>query len=227
MCSREQLSDNKDGSSECDRHNSPEKSHDYKLEKDKEPSLSHSDDSLTRRLWRKGQHGNYMHSDVRYADERHEKSYRSSFAGRDKGPCHEERSNSAKEDLSRSSDQHGEGRHKHHQGESKKYNERRGHCDSDSSLGHRSTQKVVKRKVDSDVQGSHKKHHSFSESGFEPSSPADRRGGYKERDTGHDSGHSRHPAKHLREKQHDDRWKMDGSDEDRRDEYRYHKRRAH
>ncbi|KAI3468064.1 hypothetical protein Pfo_024727 [Paulownia fortunei] len=223
---REQLSDNEDSSSECYRHNSPEKSHDYRLQSEKERSLSHSDDSLGRRLGRKSQLDKYMHSDVRYVDERHEKSSRPSYAGRDKRPCHAERSNSGKGDLSRSSDRHGEGRHKHHHGESKKYHERREHCDSDSSFGHHSTQKDVKRRVESDVRSSHKKHH--SESGFEPSSPADQRRGYKERDTGHDSRHSRHNAKHLREKQHDDRWQMvNGFDEERRDEYRYHKRRAH
>ncbi|KAK6140720.1 hypothetical protein DH2020_025538 [Rehmannia glutinosa] len=197
------ISDEEDDSPECYRHTSPEKPHDYRLQKEMKPSLSRSDDSLARRSGRKSQHDKFIHSDVRNFDERHEKSTRLSHAGRDK------RSNSGKEEVSRSSDRHNEERHKHHHGESKMYHERKGHYDSDSSFGHHSTQKDAKRRVESDVRGSHKKDHSFPE--------------------GHDSRHSRHTGKHLREKQHDDRWQVvdGGFDEGRRDEYRYHKRRAH
>ncbi|KAL8063134.1 hypothetical protein ABFX02_01G007900 [Erythranthe guttata] len=211
---REQLSDNDGDSPEGYRYNPPEKSHDYKLHKDKEASRSHSDE----RLGRKSQHDKHTH-----ADERHEKSSHPSYGGREKRQSHAERSNSGKEDLSRSSDRHGEGRHnKHYDVEPKKYHEKRGQYDSDSGLGHHSAQKDVKRRVDSDFKGSHRKHRNFSDSGFEPNSPERRRDG------GHDSRHSRHSTKHSRDGHHADRWQTaNGSDEDYRDEYRYRKRRAH
>ncbi|KAL8501860.1 hypothetical protein ACS0TY_021103 [Phlomoides rotata] len=121
---REPLSDNKDSSSDSYRHGGREKSHEYKPRRDKEAGVSHSDDSLARRLGSKGQHDKHMHS-----DERHEK-------GRNKRLYHGERSNSGKEDAGRSPDWHGEGRHKHHHGESRK---------------------------SGDAQGSHKNHHRLLE----------------------------------------------------------------
>ncbi|KAH6826300.1 hypothetical protein C2S53_012261 [Perilla frutescens var. hirtella] len=220
---RDQLSNNKEGSSESYRRRSPPKTHHHKSQKDKERSSSRSDDSLAQRSGRKNQHEKYLHSNV-YADERHEQGHRLSFAGREKRLSHGKRSNSGKEDKSRSSERHGEGRHKRHHGDSEKDNERRGHYDSDSSLGRRSAQRVVKRRVDSDIQDSHRKHHhGRSESGFEPRTPADRRGDFKETA---DAG--RLSSKHSRERHHGDRLQMvNGSNDERRDEYRHQKRRAH
>ncbi|KAL3844282.1 hypothetical protein ACJIZ3_001685 [Penstemon smallii] len=186
---RVRLSGNEDGSPECSRNKSPKHLHDYKSQKHREPSLSYSGDSSIRRS-------------NRYVDERREKGSHSSFAGRDK------RHHTRIEEAPRSSD-----RQKHHHVEPKKYHERRDHYDSDSSLGNHSTGKDVKRRVESDVRGPHRKHHSRSESSFEPSSPVDRRE-HKGRDIGHDCRHSRHSAKHLGDRRHDDR-----------DEYHHHKRK--
>ncbi|XP_051151354.1 E3 ubiquitin ligase PARAQUAT TOLERANCE 3-like [Andrographis paniculata] len=224
---REQLSANNEGSPECGHRNGPEKSVDHKLWKDRESSLSYSGEVFGR----KGQHDKHMHSDDHYVDGRHDKGSHSSFAGKDKRPSHAERSSSGKDDLVRSSDRHSDGRHKqqHYHGEQKKSNEKRGHSGSELSLGHYSTQKEVRRRVESDVRSSHQKHHSFRESGPEARSPTERRGGgHKERDSSHDSRHSRHGLKHGREEQHDDKWRISGGHEDeRRDEHRYHRRRAH
>lgn len=223
---REQLSDNEEDSPVGHWHNSPKKSHYYELEEEKEPSLSHSGDGFGRRLERKSHHEKYLRSDVHHV-ERH-KSPHSSSAGRDKRLSHTERSYSDKEDFHRSSNCHRDGRHKHHHGESKKYPERRGYHDNDSSLGHHSTQKDVKRRAEPDVRGSHKDYHSFTGSGRESSSPNDRKGGCKERHLGHDSRHSRHSGKHVSDKQHAERQEkaVNASEEEHRDEYHFHKRRA-
>ncbi|KAL6534050.1 hypothetical protein OROHE_013883 [Orobanche hederae] len=212
---RENISDEEDDSTECYHHSSPEKSHDQRLQKEAKPTLTRSDDSFGRRSGGKSQQDKFLHSDVRNVDERHEKGPRPSYSGREKRPSHGERSNSGKEDASRTS----EGRHKHHHGESRRHHERKGHCESDLSYDHHS-KKDVKRRVESDVRGSHK-------SGFEHSPPAERSRGYKERDMVHD--YSRHTGKRLREEPRDDRWRTvnNGFDEERMDEYHHHKRRAH
>ncbi|KAL3655789.1 hypothetical protein CASFOL_000185 [Castilleja foliolosa] len=197
---RHNISD-KDDSPERYRYNTPETSHDCKQQKETKSSRTRSDDSYGRKSSGKTQHNKHLHSDVHNVDARHEKGSRSSYSGSDKRPSHGEKSNSGKEDASRSS----EGRHKHHHGESKKYHhDRKGqHYENDSSYVHHSAQKDAKRRVESGVRDSHK--------------------GYKERDAGHD-----HQRKHSREEHRDDRWQMANKDfdEDRRDEYRYHKRRA-
>lgn len=210
--------ESKGDSPKCYWHTGLEKSNDYKLQKERELSMSHSDDSLDRRLGRESKHDKHAHSDIRLVDARHEKNSRPSHDGRDKRPCHAERPNSGKEECSRSSERHGDGRHRHHDVESKKHHERRGHYDSDSSLGRHSALKDIKGRVEFDFKDSHKKHHGNSDSGFEP----------RDRDIGHDSRHSRHSAKHLRDRHHVDRWQMvNGFGGDHRDEYRSHKRRAH
>ncbi|KAL6502051.1 hypothetical protein OROGR_027184 [Orobanche gracilis] len=214
---RENISDEEDDSPECYHYSSPEKSHDQRLQKEAKPTLTRSDDSFGRRSVGKSQQDKFLHSDVRNVDESHEKGPRPSYSGRDKRHSHGERSNSGKEDASRSS----EGRHKHHHGESRRHHERKGHCESDLSYDHHSkAQKDVKRRVESDVRGSHK-------SGFEHSPPSERSRGYKERDMVHD--YSRQTGKHLREEPRDDSWRTvnNGFDEEHRDEYHHHKRRAH
>ncbi|GER51652.1 RING/U-box superfamily protein [Striga asiatica] len=131
----------------------------------------------------------------------HEKVSRPSNSTRDKGPSHRERSNSTKEEASRSS----EGRHRHHHNrESRRHHERKGHCGSESSHSHHSAQKNAKR-------GSH---HS-------PSSV--RRREYRDLDVGRD--YSRHSGKHSREESREDRWQTGNGLYG--DEYRHHKRRAH
>lgn len=156
--------------------------------------MSHSDDSLARRLGSKGQHDKHMHS-----DERHGKSYRSSFPVRDKRVHHGERSNSGKEDACRSPDCHGEGRHKHHHGESKK---------------------------SADAHGLHKNHHRLSEpaerkvGGYEVGDA-----GYHTKQL---REQRRDDRWQLKEQQRDDKWQaVSGSHDDYRDEYHHHKRRAH
>ncbi|XP_057799675.1 E3 ubiquitin ligase PQT3-like isoform X3 [Salvia miltiorrhiza] len=206
---RDLLSDD-DGSSECYQHYSPQKTH-----KNREQILSHSDDSLAQRSGRKDQHEKYMHPGV-YADEKHEKSRRS-FAEREKRLSHVERSN--KEDKSRSTERHCDGRHKGHHWDRglQKDNERNGHYESDSSFGHHSTQRDAKRMVDSDVHDSHRKHHhNRTDHGFDPQTPADRRAKYTERELRQDS--SRHGDRLQR---------VHGFNEDRRDDYRHQKRRAY
>ncbi|XP_042001171.1 E3 ubiquitin ligase PQT3-like isoform X2 [Salvia splendens] len=217
---------NDDGSSECYRHYSPQKAYDRETQNDKEQSSSHSDASLVPRHGRKDRDEKYMHSGG-YSDERHVKSHHA-FSGREKRLSHAERSNSAKEDKSRSTEWHCEGRHMRHHRDSKD-NDRKGHYDSDSSFGHHSTQKHAKRKIESDAQDSHRKHHhNQADYNFEPRTPAYRRAraGYCKRGAGQDS--SRHHTKHLQERHHGDRLQMVyGSNEDRRDEYRPKKHRAY
>ncbi|XP_042037459.1 E3 ubiquitin ligase PQT3-like [Salvia splendens] len=223
--SRNQLL-NKDGSSECYRHYSPQKAYDREPQKDREQSSSHSDASLVPRPGRKDRHEKYLHSGG-YSDERHGKSHHA-FSGREKRLSHAERSNSAKEDKSRSTERHCEGRHMRHHRDSKD-SDRKGHYDSDSSFGHHSTLKHAKRKIESDARDSHRNHHhNQADYTFEPWTPADRRAraGYCKREAGQDS--SRHHTKHLQERHHGDRLQvLYGSNEDRRDEYRPQKHRAY
>ncbi|KAL1552309.1 RING-type E3 ubiquitin transferase [Salvia divinorum] len=195
---RNQLPD-EDGSSECHHHHSPKKAYHREPQRDREQSSSHSDASLVQRPGRKGRHEKYMHSGG-YSDERHVKSH-PAYSGREKRLSHAERSNSAKEDKSRSTERHCEGRHIRHHRDSKD-NDRKGHYDSDSSFGHHSTQKHVKRKIESDARDSHKKHHhNQSDYNFEPRTPADRRAraGYCEREAGQES--SRHHARETSRRQ--------------------------
>ncbi|KAL2489592.1 E3 ubiquitin ligase PARAQUAT TOLERANCE 3-like [Forsythia ovata] len=202
---REKFHEEED-SHECRRDNKPDKSHQYKLQKEKEHSLSQSEDSFTRRSHRKNQHDKYMDSDIRYVEERLEKSSRSA-ALRDKRVHHSERSNSGIEEMSNSSDRYSERRHKDHHGESKHH--KRVECDSDSSLGRYPLQKDVIRRDVFDARCSH----------------VNRRRECKERDSDHDSRHSRHFTKHSRREQHDDKWQMVSGSNDYKDEYHHHKRK--
>ncbi|CAA2962502.1 E3 ubiquitin ligase PARAQUAT TOLERANCE 3-like isoform X1 [Olea europaea subsp. europaea] len=122
---REKLRDEED-SHDCCRDNKPDKSHQYKSQKEKKHSLNQSEDSFTRRSKRKNQHDKYMDSDILYLDERLEKKSRSSHASRDKKLHHSERSSSGIEDMSRSSERYSERRRKDHHGESKHH--KRGLC---------------------------------------------------------------------------------------------------
>ncbi|CAA0841924.1 DWNN domain- a CCHC-type zinc finger [Striga hermonthica] len=173
------------------RHVNPERSHDHGPQKEDKLGLTRSDDSFARWSAGKYQHGKFPH----------EKVSRPSNSSRDKGPFHGERSNSGKEEPSRSS----EVRHRHHHHrESRRHHERKGNCESESSHSHHSAQKDAKR-------GSH-----HSPSAF-------RRREYRDLDVGRD--YSRHGRKHSREESREDRWRTGNGLYG--DEYRHHKRRAH
>lgn len=217
---REPLSDDEDGGfPDVYQPNSPEKSHSYKAKKVCDSSLSHSGESYTRKAGGRIQHEKYEESDIN----RHENSSHSSFPGIEKRP-HSDKSNLVKDDVFKSSDRNSGGRHRHHHGESEKHHERRGFYDSDSSLGHHSIQKGVKRRVEyDDVRGSHKKHRdSYLESSVERRSPDDLRRGCKKRDADHYYRDSRHVEKISRDKEHGRR---QTADDDCRDGHRYHRRK--
>ncbi|XP_073315169.1 uncharacterized protein [Primulina huaijiensis] len=220
---REPLSDDEDGFPEVYQSKSPEKSHNYKAKNVRESSLSHSGESYTRRAGGRIKHEKYEESDIN----RHENRSHSSLPGIEKRPHSDNKSNLVKDDVFRSSDRHSGGRHRHHHGEPEKHHERRGFCDSDSSLGHHSIQKGVKRRVGyDDVRGSHKKHRdSYLESSFERRSPDDPRRGCKKRDAGHYYRDSRHVEKISRDKKHGRRQTTSVSDEDHKNEHRYHRRK--
>ncbi|CAA2963826.1 E3 ubiquitin ligase PARAQUAT TOLERANCE 3-like isoform X1 [Olea europaea subsp. europaea] len=201
---REKLRDEED-SHDCCRDNKPDKSHQYKSQKEKEHSLNQSEDSFTRRSKRKNQHDEYMDYDILYFDERLEKKLRSSHASRDKKLHHSERSSSGIEDMSRSSEKYSERRRKDHHGELKHH--KRSECDSDSSLGRYPLKKDVIRRDAIDARGL----------------CIDQRRECKERDSGHDSRHSF--TKHSRHEQHDDKWHMISGTNDSKDEYRHRKRK--
>ncbi|CAA2942115.1 E3 ubiquitin ligase PARAQUAT TOLERANCE 3-like isoform X1 [Olea europaea subsp. europaea] len=192
----------------CRRDNKPDKSDQYKSQKEKEHSLSQSEDSFTRRSQRKNQHDKYIDSGIRYIDERLDKSSRSSAALRDKRLHRSERSNSGIEDMSKSSERYSGRRHKDHHEESKHL--KKVECDSDSSLGHYPLKKDVIRREVFDARGSH----------------IDRRE-CEERDSGHDSRHSRHFAKYSRYEQHDDKWQIVSGSNDYKDEYRHKRKRVY
>ncbi|GER35381.1 RING/U-box superfamily protein [Striga asiatica] len=176
---RQTISEEEDESPERHRHVTPERSHDQRPRRD--DTHTHSDDSLARRSTGKNQQDKFLH----------EKISRPSNSSRDKRTSHGERSNSGKEDASRSSE--GRNRHHHHH-----HGESRRHHESESSHGHYSAPKDVKRRPDPDT---------------------DRRREYRDRDYS-----SRHSGKHSREER---REENNGLERDRGDEYRHHKRRAH
>ncbi|CAI9775512.1 unnamed protein product [Fraxinus pennsylvanica] len=200
---REKHCEEKD-SHECRRDNKTDKSDQCKSQKEKEHSLSQSEGSVTRRSLRKNQHDKYIDSDNHYIDERLEKSSRSSAALRDKRLNRSERSNSGIEDMSESSERYSGRRHKDHHGESKHH--KKVECDSDSSLGRYPWKKDVIRRDVFDAKGSH----------------IDRR---RERDSGHDSRHSRRFTKKSQHEHQDDKWQMVSASNGYKDEYRHHKRK--
>ncbi|KZV36503.1 hypothetical protein F511_15674 [Dorcoceras hygrometricum] len=214
---REPLSDDEDsGFPEVYQLSSPEKSHEYKA-KIRESSLNHSGESFTRRAGGRIKREKFEESDIN----RHKSSSHSSLPGVEKRP-HSDKSNLVKHDMFKSSDWH-----RHHHGLSLFVVLSSGHCDNDSSLGHHSIQKGVKRRVEhDDVKGSHKKlRDSYLESGFERKSPDDPRGGFKKRDAGQYYKDAMHGEKISRDKEHG-KWQTIGvSDEDRRDEHRYRRRK--
>lgn len=206
----------------------PERSHDYRVRKEREVSGSHSEDSFARRSRKKTQIGKFGDSDTYSADGRHEKSSRSSVAGRDQKPYPSERSSQGIEHMHSSSSKHSEDKYNHHKRSSRKHHDGREQSNSDHSWGHRHQSGKaddVRLRDDSRVRDSHKKHN-HTEFGLEPSSPGGRRRQYKDRDFGLESRHTRHSTKHKNEDLCDDRWQMVcGSDEDCRDDYSHHKRK--
>ncbi|XP_027180500.1 E3 ubiquitin ligase PARAQUAT TOLERANCE 3-like [Coffea eugenioides] len=207
----------------------PERSHDYSIRKEREVSESHSDDSFARRSRKRKKQGDLGDSDTYSADGRHEKSSRSSVAVRDQKLYSSERSSQVIEHLHTSSSKHSEDKYKPHKRSSRKHHERREQSHSDPSWGHRHVSGKaddVRRRVDSHVRDSHKKHDNHSEFGLEPISPGDQRRSCKDRDSGLESRHPRHKMKLKNEDLYDDRWQMVSDlDEDRRDDYCRHKRK--
>ena len=196
-------------------HNGTERSHAHKYRGERDDSASYSEDSFTRRSHMKHRHDKYLDHDNRSVDERHEKSSRSTIAGSnrsDRRQYYRERSNSGVEDMPHSSDRHSEERHKHHHRSSKKHG-RKGQCGSDSSRSRDQTKPekdVGKKRVDYEIEGPYRKHHSHSESGLESCSSANQKKKYKDidYDPSHISRHSRRSGKPISGDLYNDRWQM-------------------
>lgn len=205
------------------RYNDAERSHGHKPHIEREKSISDSEDSSTQRLKRKNRHDKRFDDDIHYGDERHEKSSRP-IVGRDRKPYHTERSSLEIDDMPYSSSWHSEDRHKNHHESSKKHNDQRGQCSSDSSRSrhHTKHQKDDERNIKKQSE----KHHRHSQSGSEQGSATQQIKQVKERDSRHGLGHDRHNAKSMNNDHEHDRWQMaTGSDHDHRDEHPRHKRK--
>ena len=128
-----------------------------------------------------------------------------------------------------SSSWHSEKRHKHGHRSSKKCNDRREQCGSDSSWIHYPTnkEKDVKRKtVKHDAERQHQKHYNHSESSLETNHSTDLKKKRREKDSSRSSRHSRQKAKSARDELSHERWQMTSrSDEDNQEDYHYYKRK--
>ncbi|KAK6273809.1 hypothetical protein POUND7_010892 [Theobroma cacao] len=195
---------------------------------ERERSASYSEDSFTKKSLMKRRHPHTIDDDVYSDDERHEKS--SHIAGQNRRPYHHsERSRSEVDDLPGSSSWHSEERHKHGHRSSKKHNDCREHCDSDSSWSHYPTnkEKEAKRTVKHDAERQHQKHCSNSESSLEPNHSTDQKKKRREKGSSRSCRHSGYKTKTTRcDNLSHDRWQMARrSDEDNREDYHHYKRK--
>ncbi|PSS17571.1 E3 ubiquitin-protein like [Actinidia chinensis var. chinensis] len=209
------------------RHNGTERSHEHKYRGERDVGASFSEDSFPRRSQMKHHCDKYLDHDNHSVDERHEKSSRSTIAGSDwsdRRQYYRERSNSGVEDVPHSSDRHSEERHKHHHRSSKKH----GSYSSRSRDQTKAEKYVGRKRVEHEIEGPYRKHHSHSESGLEPCSSAYQKKKNKDidYDPGHISRHSRRSGKPISCDLYSDRWQMaSGSDEDCGEGHRYPKRK--
>ncbi|CAI9095918.1 OLC1v1031956C1 [Oldenlandia corymbosa var. corymbosa] len=218
---RGQNGDDEDNYHERKQYCEPDKSHEYRVYKDREASGGYPEDRVARKQCKKnhlGQHGN---SDTYSFDDFHEKSSRSSISGKDRRSYPSERSDLGLEHTN-TNKHHSKELSKHqHLSSSKIHREIRQASCSDSSRGHhhKSTKEADARcRVDSDIRDSHKKQYHHMESHREPSGNDDKRRYQKDRESDVEGRHYRHDSKH---KFYDDRKQtVSCSDEDREEDYR-------
>ncbi|OMO67009.1 Zinc finger, RING-type [Corchorus capsularis] len=197
---------------------------DKKLYPDREKSATYSQDSYTKKSLLK--HWHSSDDDVHSDEERHEKVYR--VAGENRRPYYSERSRSEVDDMPSSSSWHTEERHRHGHSRSKKHNDRREQCDTDSSRSHYPTNKeksVNRKTVKHDAERRHQKHNSLSESSLEPNHSSDWKKKTREKDSGRSTRHSGHKSKSTHDDLCHDRWQMVSRSDEDNQEYHYYKRK--
>lgn len=196
---------------------------------EREKTISNSEYNSTQRLTRKSHHDKHFDDDVYYGDERHEKGSHP-IPGKDRKPYHTERSSLEIDEMPNSSSWHSEYKHERHHESSKRYNDRRVQCSSDSSHSRHKTkhQKDDERTIKNQSDKHHLHLHSGSEQGLATHQKHLHSGSeqVKERDSRHGSGHDRHHSKPINDNHGHDRWQMfTGSDHDHRQHHSHHKRK--
>lgn len=155
---------------------------------------------------------------------------KSQLSGRDDRSYYSKKSSLDLQDLSDSSHPLSREKRRHiHKSCSKKPNEKKLRCGSESSpkSHHRSrpSKSADTEKVVNDIKKQRQSHRYSPESGFEPDHSSYRKRHHKEKESSQSSRHSRQKVKSKGNKLEDDRWEMgDGLGEDYRGHY-HHKRK--
>ncbi|XAR57574.1 hypothetical protein NMG60_11025764 [Bertholletia excelsa] len=200
----------------------PGRSQVLKQHTDRETNRSNSRDSFNHKSQK---HRHDQHSDHdNHVGDRYEKRFHTMIDESDqlyRRPYHRERLMSGVKDMPNRSDRYSQERERYHHRSSKKH-ERKDQHTSDT----RKDKDVLRKKVESEVDGSNRKYHSNSESGLEPSSSVDQKKQYKDKDHSHITSHSRRSTKSIGEDVCHNRWQMAySSDEDYVECCHYQKRR--
>ncbi|MBA0597712.1 hypothetical protein Gorai_007511 [Gossypium raimondii] len=222
---RKLLYDENDGK-RC-RYDEAERAYHKKIYPQRGRTASYSEDSFNKNSLMKNWNSHIVDDEDVYSDDGRDDSS-SQVAGQNLKPYHHSgRSRSKDDDIpSISSCQSWERHNKHGHRSSKKRNDRRDHCYSDSTWTYYPTnrERDSKRKT---VKHDAQKHYNHSESSSEPPYHSTDQKKKREKDSSRSSRHSKHKAKPARDELIHDRWQMSSgrSDEDNQEKCHYHKRK--
>ncbi|TYI78515.1 hypothetical protein E1A91_D06G217700v1 [Gossypium mustelinum] len=222
---RKLLYDENDGK-RC-RYDEAERAYHKKIYPQRGRTASYSEDSFNKNSLMKNWNSHIVDDEDVYSDDGRDDSS-SQVAGQNLKPYHHSgRSRSKDDDIpSISSCQSWERHNKHGHRSSKKRNDRRDHCYSDSTWTYYPTnrERDSKRKT---VKHDAQKHYNPSESSSEPPYHSTDQKKKREKDSSRSSRHSKHKAKPARDELIHDRWQMSSgrSDENNQEKCHYHKRK--
>ncbi|KAG4194966.1 hypothetical protein ERO13_A06G082600v2 [Gossypium hirsutum] len=209
------------------RYDEAERAYEKKIYPERGRTASYSEDSFNKNSLMKNWNSHIVDDEDVYSNDG--RDYRSSqVAGQNLMPYHHSgRSRSKDDDIpSISSCQSWERHNEHGHRSSRKRNDRREHCYSDSTWTYYPTnrERDSKRKT---VKHDAQKHYNHSESSSEPPYHSTDQKKKRERDSSRSSRHSKHKAKPACDELIHDRWQMSScrSDEENQEKCHYNKRK--